>query len=36
VGMDLDVRIFYPCILAILVSLAVHVGLWVRRPDYRA
>ena len=36
VGMDLDVRIFYPCILAILVSLAVQVGLWVRRPDYRA
>jgi hypothetical protein len=36
VGMDLDVRIFYPCILAILVSLAVQVGLWVRRDDYRA
>ena len=36
VGMDLDVRIFYPCIMAILVSLAIHVGLWVRRPDYRA
>ena len=36
VGMDLDVRIFYPCILAILVSLAVQVGLWVRREDYRA
>ena len=36
VGMDLDVRIFYPCIIAILVSLAIHVGLWVRRPDYRA
>lgn len=36
VGMDLDVRIFYPCILAILVSLAVQVGLWVRRDDFRA
>lgn len=36
VGMDLDVRIFYPCIMAILVSLAIHVGLWVRRPDFRA
>ena len=36
VGMDVDVLLFYPCVLLILVSLALQVGFWVRRDDYRA
>jgi hypothetical protein len=36
VGMDADVLLFYPCVLLILVSLALQVAFWVRRDDYRA
>ena len=36
IGIDLDVRVFYICILAILACLAINVGIWIRRDDYRA
>ena len=36
IGIDLDVRVFYICILAVLVCLAINVALWIRREDYRA
>jgi hypothetical protein len=36
VGIQLDVRVFYICILAILACLAVNVAIWIRRDDYRA
>jgi hypothetical protein len=36
IGIDLDVRVFYICILAVLVCLAINVAIWIRRDDYRA
>jgi len=36
IGTDIDVLLFYPCILAILASLAIQVVIWIRRADFRA
>jgi hypothetical protein len=36
IGIDLDVRVFYVCILAILACLAINVATWIRRDDYKA
>jgi len=36
IGIDLDVRVFYICILAILACLAINVATWIRRDDYKA
>lgn len=36
IGIELDVRAFYICILAILVCLAVNVAIWIRRDDFKA
>lgn len=35
IGMDVDILVFYPSVLLILLSLVVQVGIWVRRSDYR-
>ena len=36
IGMDVDILVFYPAVLMILLSLVIQVGIWVRRSDYRA
>jgi len=36
IGIELDVRAFYICILAILACLAVNVAIWIRRDDFKA
>jgi hypothetical protein len=35
IGMDVDILVFYPSVLLILLSLVIQVGIWVRRSDYR-
>jgi hypothetical protein len=35
IGMDVDILVFYPAVLMILLSLVIQVGIWVRRSDYR-
>jgi hypothetical protein len=35
IGMDIDILVFYPSVLFILLSLVIQVGIWVRRSDYR-
>lgn len=35
IGMDVDILVFYPSVLMILLSLVIQVGIWVRRSDYR-